>query len=306
MSNYVGEFAGITTALLWAFGTLLAARAGRHVGSNAVNELRLLIALPVLMVVHRLWLGAFWPTGIAVEARAWLSISGFVGLALGDMCYFASITRIGPRLGALLMATAPAMTAVLARIVLDETLGGWQLLGLLVTSLGIALVLADRHGRREWDADLTRAQLVVGAILGLLGALGQALGNVLSKLGAGTGASEMHPLSAVVVRMTAGTLGVLVIAIVLGRLGKSLRAMRRREVRGPILLAVVLGPTLGVSLYQVAIQRTDAAVAAILVSLTPIYLIPIARIAYGSRITWRAVTGTVTAVIGIALLMVRA
>lgn len=305
IAAYLGEVAGITTALLWAFGTLLAAKAGRHIGSNAVNELRLAIALPLLLGAHSVVFGSPWPRGVAGDAWLNLSVSGLVGLALGDMCYFRAITLLGPRLGALLMAAAPAMTALLAYATLGERLSSTQVLGLVLTSTGLALVLSDRRGRREWNASLTTRQVVVGVVLGLLGALGQALGNVLSKRGAGSGDLELAPLSSVVIRMTAGTVSVLLIALVAGRFRKLIAATRVREARNPILLAVLFGPTCGVFLYQVAIQRSDAAIAAILVSLTPIYLIPIARIAYGSRITRTGLAGTLLAFAGTALVLQR-
>lgn len=301
--QYSGEIAGLGAALLWAYGGMICAKAGRHVGSNAVNEMRLILALPILLVAHAVVFGASGPWDAAPMALTWLAVSGFVGLALGDMCFFHSITVLGPRIGALLMATAPAMTAVLAWIVLEERLTVVQILGMIVTSVGILIVLRDKRGRVEWDENLSAGARRFGVTTGLLAAFGQALGNVLSKLGANAGSVELAPLSSVVVRMTAGTVGILAIAALAGRLPRTLRAFRVREARRPIMLAVVLGPTLGVWCYQVALQRTDAAVAAILVSLVPIFMIPIARVTYGARPSRAALAGTLVAFVGTFMLL---
>ena len=50
-------------------------------------------------------------------------MSGVIGLALGDLCLFHCMAIIGPRLGTVLMALAPAMTAVLAVWWIGELLG---------------------------------------------------------------------------------------------------------------------------------------------------------------------------------------
>ena len=300
---YEGELAGIATALLWAFGSLMFAAAGRRVGSSAVNEIRLLIALPLILVAHWIVFGVVWPQGLATHRTTYLALSGFVGLAIGDLFYFHCLMILGPRIGALLMATAPALTVVLAWIFTKQRLAAMQLGGIIVTSLGIMLVLGDRRGRREWTSEANSAKRRLAVITGLLAAVGQASGNVLSELGAVGSGPEIPALSSITIRMSAGTAGIVAISILSGNVRKSAAALRDVKAMQLILMAVAIGPTLGVWLFQVSIQRTNASIAAILVALVPIFMIPIGRVAYGSRPSVLALIGTVIAFAGTFLVL---
>lgn len=298
-----GEAAGIGAALLWSFGGLVCARAGQRVGSNVINELRLFLALPLLFGVHALLFGSLLPAGAVWDSTLWLSLSGVAGLALGDMCYFHCMTVLGPRIGALLMAAAPAMTAVLAVFVLGEGLSGQQIAGIAVTTLGIGMVLADGKGRREWDAEIPKRTQLFAITTGILAAVGQATGNVFSKLGAFAGEVELPPLSSLLLRMIAATLALALVSAFSGRIGRSVRALGMPEIRRALCVILITGPTLGLWCYQFSLQRIDAAVAAILVSLVPIFMIPIARIAYRARPSGLAILGTFVAFGGTLLLL---
>ena len=64
-----------------------------------------------------------------------------------------------------------------------------------------------------------------------------------------------------------------------------------------------LRPVLGVWLGLVSIERIDAGVAATLMSLSPIFILPVARFVEHEHIGMRAVFGAVLAVIGVAVLV---
>ena len=59
------------------------------------------------------------------------------------------------------------------------------------------------------------------------------------------------------------------------------------------------GQTLGVSCMQWALSRTPAAHVLVIVAMTPILVIPLARIFEGERITLRAALGSIIAVGGV-------
>jgi drug/metabolite transporter (DMT)-like permease len=68
------------------------------------------------------------------------------------------------------------------------------------------------------------------------------------------------------------------------------------------LVGGVFGPFLGVSLSLVALQHTAAGVAATIMALTPVLILPVSARIRRERITWRAAGGAVMAVAGCALL----
>jgi len=67
-------------------------------------------------------------------------------------------------------------------------------------------------------------------------------------------------------------------------------------------MGALAGPFLGVWLSLVAIQHTSVGIASTLMSLPPIFLLPVGMIIFKERIGWRAVVGTVLAISGVAVL----
>ena len=67
-------------------------------------------------------------------------------------------------------------------------------------------------------------------------------------------------------------------------------------------LGAFFGPFLGVSLSLVAVQYTEAGVAATLMALVPVMIIPLTILVRRERVTPRSVIGAVVAVGGAALL----
>jgi drug/metabolite transporter (DMT)-like permease len=69
-----------------------------------------------------------------------------------------------------------------------------------------------------------------------------------------------------------------------------------------LLGGTLLGPVLGVWMSLVAVRALDAGVASTLMSLSPVLVLPIARIVDRERIGWRAAVGAGVAVGGVVLL----
>jgi len=78
-----------------------------------------------------------------------LAISGIIGLVLGDTFLFKCYEIIGARLGMLVMSVAPAISALLAYLLLGEVLSAIAVFGMAVTLFGIALVVLERARNRK-------------------------------------------------------------------------------------------------------------------------------------------------------------
>jgi drug/metabolite transporter (DMT)-like permease len=203
------------------------------------------------------------------------------------------------------MSTWPVMCALLAWPALGEQLGVWSVVGIGLTVAGVLTVLYDRKGKARWAPKLSGRSRSWAIVFGLLGALGQASGLVLAKLGmaaVGDGAQTVDPLSATLVRMLAGGVGIWVIAAVAGLVPASVRSLKDRPAVWATFIGSVLGPTFGVWMSLVAAANTSAGVAATLMATMPILALPMARIAYGSRPGPGALAGTAVAFVGVAIL----
>ena len=69
-----------------------------------------------------------------------------------------------------------------------------------------------------------------------------------------------------------------------------------------VLLGTMAGPVLGVWLSMVGVEETDAGVAATLMSMSPVFILPFAVWVEKERLSWRAILGALVAVGGVALL----
>lgn len=314
---YTGLAAGIATSVLWTGTSLLFTAAGKRIGPTVVNTLRLLLAVVLLSVTHRLLSGVWMPDANAKQVL-YLAASGVIGLAIGDQALFVAFIDIGPRLSMLIMTTSPLFAAFFGWIALGEALHGVAWLGVVLTVSGIAWVVAERPPTPTVQTQQRRLR---GVILSLIGAACQAGGLLLSKQGMGHGwlAAEdrLDPQAATLVRMVfAGA--VMVPVMMLRRkpmlrnggspepsLGRSDGADRLRMGLLYTAIGAIVGPFLGVWMSLVAGDRAPLGIAQTLCSLSPIMLLPIAAAFHKERITGRTVLGVLIAVFGAALLFIR-
>jgi len=293
---YLGEIAGLLTSVAWSGTSVLFTKATQQVGSIVVNRIRVLLALAFLMLLNLVFYGYLLPTGAGLERWLWFGLSGAIGYALGDVFLFQSFLCIGAQRGMLMMSLAPLMSAALAWIFFDETLTALQLLGVLVTLAGVALVILRRRNAAS-HASCSPAQ---GALFGLGAAASQAVGYVLSKQGL---VGDFPPLAGNSIRMLAAVLALWVLASLQGKVRETFRSVQaRRDVLTWLALAAFTGPVLGATLSLYALQNTQVGIASTLIALPPVFLLPVSWLVFKEKFDWGAVIGTLTAIGGVAIL----
>ncbi len=293
-SAFLGEMAALGTAGCWVVTSLVFAKAGERVGSLQVNYVRLYFALPMLFVVTFLGRGQLLPLDASPEAWMWLTLSGLVGFVFGDMCLFRAFLLIGPRLSSLIMATVPLMAALTGYFVLGESLGWAAIIGMLLTIISVSWALADRKARTQ---GMTGGR-ALGVVLALGGALGQALGLVLSKHGMG----DFDAFAATQIRVIAAFVGWTIIMPLAGQWPNVGKAFRDTVALKLLALGALFGPVVGVGLSLLSVQRTHAGIAASIMSITPILLIPITVVFFRERVGIGSILGTFVAVGGVVVL----
>jgi drug/metabolite transporter (DMT)-like permease len=299
--RYLGETAALGTALFWSFSATSFEAAGKRIGSSAVNLIRLVIALPLLTAAAWLWGGRALPLDAGPAQWAWLGASGLIGYTLGDLFLFKAFLLVGSRISMLVMASAPAMTALLGFLAFKEVISWPGLLGMALIASGISIVVIKRVGR-----GLRLNQPLKGLLFALGGAFGQALGLILSKRGmAMAGGGTYSVLGSSQIRVAAGILGFSALYLFAGKWRETIASVRDR--RGMLFTATgaVCGPFIGVSLSLLAVSRAKAGAASALMSITPVLIVPLSAILFRERVRARDVLGAALAVAG-ACLMFRA
>jgi drug/metabolite transporter (DMT)-like permease len=299
--GWIGETAALGTAMCWACTSVWFSAAGVRVGSLTVNMLRMPIALVWFAAWGLVMRGEAFPLDASAHAWVWLSISGLVGFAFGDLCLFRALVLIGPRLASLLMAAAPPFTAVVGWLVLRERLSLVAVLGMMLTTVGIMWTLLVRSApiTPEPAAPIDRRRFALGIVLALGGALGQAVGLVLSKYGM----RGDDPFASSQIRVLTGAHAFAVIMTAMRRWPRVVRAFSDRTAMVQLSLGATFGPFLGVALSLVAVQHTEAGIAASLLATAPILVIPLAVRFGGEKVGWSALLGTLVAVLGVAILV---
>lgn len=243
--------------------------------------------------------GAPWPTWASPAEIGLLGVSGLIGFVFGDAWFFRALVILGPGRAALLASLAPLFTMALAWPFLGERPGPLALLGMTLTVGGIGIVLLGRGD----DAPANReGSVAIGILSGVLGALGQAVGYVLSSQAL---RGELDALSATVIRIGAAVLGVWFLALVQREVRTTLAALRDRAASAFMVGGAILGPFLGVTLSLVALQHIESGVAASITACYPILAILIGSRVNHERLTVRYLMGALIAGAGVVVLFLR-
>ncbi len=305
----IGELAALGTAFCWTFTAISFESAGRRVGSLSVNLIRLIMAACLLTFFNGLVRGRALPLDASLHAWLWLTISGWIGFCIGDLCLFRAFVLIGARRSMLLLSLVPPITGLAGAFFLGERLARADWIGMALTVGGVSWVVSEgpaharRGGRLRVPAEAapegeTQGSRATGILLGLGAAAGQAIGLILSKYGM----RDYDAFAATQIRVLAGVVGFAAIFLVIRWWPRVGRALRHPGAMARIAVGATFGPFLGVSLSLLAVQHTQAGVASTIMSIVPVLIIGPSVLFFKERVTLRAVVGAVAAVGGVAVL----
>jgi len=247
--------------------------------------------------------GKIFPTHASNHQITLLTISGVVGLVIGDTFFFRGLVILGPRLATLVYASWPIMTATLSWFFLGERLGFMAIAGIITAFLGIAWVATE--AKSEWkpkEGDVETGSKALGIILILLGGLGQAVGLVLAKPAMG---DTLAPIEASLIRMIAAWIVIWAYSIATGKATRVAASFKKHKAMLYSLGGAVSGPFLGIWMSLIAVKHTETGVAAAIMASVPVVIIPVSIIVYRQYPSSRAIIGAFITVGGILLLFIR-
>jgi drug/metabolite transporter (DMT)-like permease len=293
-NEHLGEFAALLTAIFWTVTSLSFESASHKIGSVAVNILRLVIGFLFLCAFNMFRRGLPFPSDAAFDNWTWLTLSGLIGFVFGDLFLFKSYTIIGSRFSMLIMTLVPPITTFFSFLILGERLTLFHFLGMSLTFAGISMAI---FSRKEKGEKLSLKLAPKGILYALGGAVGQALGLVLSKFG-------MHgydPFAATQIRIIAGIGGYIILVTVLSRWKYVISATRNRDGMLLTSLGAFFGPFLGVSFSLISVKYTEAGIASTIMALVPVFIIVPAVVFFKQKVTLREIFGAIISVTGVAL-----
>ncbi|MEI6753127.1 MAG: DMT family transporter [Paludibacter sp.] len=290
--SHIGEFAGLGVSVCWTLSALFFEKAGHKIGSLSVNFIRLLFAIGFLGITTFFSRGIFLPTDATGYQWLWLGLSGFIGFFLGDMLLFQSYMVIGSRTATLVMSLAPMLTAIIGWFFLDEILSPKSIIAIIVSLSGIIIAISNRKMKLNIPFK--------GFLLAFGGALGQAIGLILSKKGMG----HYDPVSATQIRAIFGLISFGILITILRRWPKIQQAFTHTSAMKSVTVGAIFGPFIGVALGLFAIQQTKTGIASTLMALVPIFIIVPSAIMFKEKIRPQQVIGAVISIAGASLFFI--
>jgi drug/metabolite transporter (DMT)-like permease len=287
--THTGEIAALFTAFSWTICSLCFEKAGRRVGSLSVNIIRIFLGVIFLGITTLITRGMFFPMDATSHNWLWLGISGIIGFFIGDLFLFKAYTMIGSRTSQLVMSLAPMFTAIIGFLFLAELLSWKSILGIIVSVAGIMIAVAGKRLKLNVSPK--------GFLFALGGAIGQAIGLVLSKKGMG----DYDAVASTQIRAIFGFVCFVLLVTFLKRWRQIFRSTKDLQSMKMISIGSVFGPFIGVSLSLYAVQHTGTGIAATLMALVPIIIIVPSAIMFKEKITVQQVTGALISIGGASI-----
>lgn len=303
-------FPALLATVLFSLSAVSAARTARTMGGTEANFWRLSLATVFLA----LW---SWNFGARELGPAFpiFFLSGCIGFGLGDVALFQAYPRLGTRLSILLVHCLAAPFASLTEwLWLGTRLTPNEIAAAATILAGVAVALAPGD-----HLAIPRRTLLLGLLAGVIAALGQAGGAVLSRVAyriATEHAQSIDGLSAAFQRIIGGVIvsGIALLVVKRASLlnpgtpdttpkNEPITSTEKWcRVRWWITFNALAGPTLGVGCYQWALQTTATGVVLPIVAITPLVVVPFAAWLEGERPSKRSLLGGLIAVTGAVLL----
>jgi drug/metabolite transporter (DMT)-like permease len=294
---FLGEFSALLTAVLWSFTSIAFSHAAGKIGSIQLNMNRLLLASLFLLLTIIVFKISYH---LSANQVINLSISGIIGLVIGDSFLFKAFRQIGARLSMLLMAFAPGLSAIMGYFFLAESISSLGVIGMIVTIMGIILVVSERNKSPETKYKMS----VVGFFNGFMGAAGQAGGLIFAKLAFDQG--DINGFVATFIRVFSSVIFFLPAVLIFRKYNNPIKTYKNnRKALVSTLGGTIFGPYLGITFSMIAVANTNVGVAATLMSTMPVLMLPLVKYIYKDKLSWRAVIGAFITVAGVAILFLR-
>lgn len=197
----------------------------------------------------------------------------------------------------LVMATSPPITALLGYIFMREKLSYVDFIGMAITIVGIATVVLSKNPDEK---KFKLSHSLKGLIYAFLGALGQGLGLIFSKMGMG----EYNPFAATQIRIISGFIGFTILFIALNNWDDLRNALKNPKAMFSISIGSIFGPFLGVSFSLISLKYTSAGISSTITSIVPVVIIPFSILFLKEKIRLKELIGAVITVFGVSVLFI--
>jgi drug/metabolite transporter (DMT)-like permease len=282
----------LASALAWTLVSLLARDLTAQFPSLSLNIIRS-AGGSVLLVPVALAIGDLRSLGqVTLVAWACLVVSVLAALGIGDTAFFESTKFLGlARAMTISTAGYPMLASLFALWWFGERITSGVAVGSAVTLGGLVLIVSERG----LEAPDHRGGRRRGLGLAFLAALAWAVSAALMK----PPVREIDPLTIQAVRLPLSTL---VLWATPWARGTARALWAQRHVVGRRVLTLSVLTAVSAVAYLAGLKYAGVTLGTVLSSVSPLFALPIGFLAFGERVTWRALAGAALTVAGIAVL----
>ena len=276
------------TALFWG-GTFIAGRqVAQDLGPFSIAFLRFAMASVLLLSLTRIRAGGL--PRVSLGQLLLVTLLGLTGVFAYNALFFKGLSLIEAGRAALIVATCPAFIAIASALFLRERLALIQAIGIPLSILGAAVVIAKGDLR----------QIVAGGVgLGELCILGCVLNWAAYSLLGKVALRRLSPLVSVSYSALAGAIALVFPALYEG-LTKTVRHASLLDWTSIAYLAVC-GTVLGFVWFYEGVKLIGATRAGLFINFVPISAVILAFFLLQEPITWSLAVGAVLVLSGVYL-----
>jgi len=283
---------GILSALLsagsWAFGTITFERIGKVVPFVGITFLKgvfsILLMLLLLAITGDHYQIGWWEF-------AFLSLSGVIGIAIGDSLFFKSLQDLGAKIQVIFFLLGQVLTMVLSLLFLGELLSLEQYIGASILLGGVVIT--------TWGTQTSHPNKIRGIVCGLLSMLCFSVSAIMVK----AAIADVPVVSATFYRMLFGTIFTLGYGVASKNFKSWVSPLRDKKLLGLFILNVVVITYGGFLLSMAAIKYISVSLASVLSATEPIFVLALAYLLNKERISKREFWGAVITLLGLFLII---
>lgn len=282
-----GTFFSFATALSWSLAVICMRMVGDRVKPVPFNIFRNFVAVLCFITVLALGEG-LTPPDFTLKEWVLLTLSGILGISIGDFLYLNSLNRLGAGLQAIVDCSYSPFVILFAWIAFGESLSPWGFFGAALVTIAVFVGSFDPQNRTR-----DRKVVIQGVLFGISAQFAMALTPILVR----DMLREHSVLWMTGFRFFSGNVWVIAAGLFLGYTTQVknifIPAKTSRSVVFLMILAAILGSFLATYLWFMGFKHTSAGKVAVINQLSTLFIILLAAMILREKLTPRRIIAVI-------------
>jgi drug/metabolite transporter, DME family len=290
----LGIILGLISAFIWATTSLAIKAQADHINPLSFNAFRMFIGALFTFALVPFFGGVQAFAQVPPDAVIVLALSSIIGIAIGDMLYFWSLSQIGASRALPLSGTYPLFTWAIAVPLLGEPVTVSAMIGTALVLLGVYLLSPGNGTTISADARTQR----LATFAAIAAAALWAIATTLLKIGV---QESPHVIIVNAVRLPVAAIGGALVAR--WRVGASTWDGYNRQSLPRLVMLALYSTGIGMIIWTLTVNFAGAARAALLNTAAPLIGVPLSVVFLQERVTLKVTVGTLLAACGVWLIL---